>query len=83
MLHNIRFVVRSHDFRRAGKANTVAREAVTETTGLGAAYLAGLATGFWKNNRRTRKYKVGRQFKPSMPAETAKETLAGQRMVDA
>ena len=27
----------------------VIRPAVTETTALGAAYLAGLATGFWKN----------------------------------
>jgi len=27
----------------------VVRPIVTETTALGAAYLAGLATGFWKN----------------------------------
>ena len=30
----------------------VVRPAVTETTALGAAYLAGLAVGFWKVRRR-------------------------------
>ncbi len=28
---------------------TVVRPTITETTALGAAYLAGLAVGFWKN----------------------------------
>jgi glycerol kinase len=56
----------------------VARPAVTETTALGAAYLAGLATGFWKNTGElASQYKVERRFEPKISAEKAKEMMAG------
>ena len=42
---------------------------VTETTALGAAFLAGLAVGFWKDKAEiTAQWNVNRTFKPSMPA---------------
>jgi len=48
----------------------VARPAVTETTALGAAYLAGLAVGFWKSTDELgRQYRVERRFEPSMPVD--------------
>lgn len=43
----------------------VVRPEVTETTALGAAYLAGLATGYWKDIEEIRKqWKVDRKFSP-------------------
>jgi glycerol kinase len=40
---------------------------VTETTALGAAYLAGLATGYWKTTDELGKqYSVERRFEPKM-----------------
>jgi glycerol kinase len=40
---------------------------VTETTALGAAYLAGLAVGYWKNIESIAKqWKVEKVFKPKM-----------------
>jgi glycerol kinase len=48
---------------------TVARPVVLETTALGAAYLAGLATGFWKNMDDTAKnWQLERNFKPTKNA---------------
>ncbi len=48
----------------------VVRPKVTETTALGAAYLAGLATGFWDSIDTIRKqWQEDATFKPSMPAE--------------
>jgi glycerol kinase len=45
----------------------VERPEVIETTALGAAYLAGLAVGFWKNQDAVaEKRKVNRKFAPSM-----------------
>lgn len=50
----------------------VVRPKVTETTALGAAYLAGLATGVWKDrNEIERKWQVDRRFEPQMPADRA------------
>jgi glycerol kinase len=44
----------------------VVRPTVTETTALGAAYLAGLATGFWKSPANlAQQWKVDRRFEPS------------------
>ena len=44
---------------------TVVRPQVTETTALGAAYLAGLAVGFWKDMEElSRHWKVERKFFP-------------------
>jgi len=45
----------------------VVRPEITETTALGAAYLAGLAVGYWKNiDELEQKWKLNRQFKPAM-----------------
>jgi len=45
----------------------VNRPAVNETTALGAAYLAGLATGFWSSTDELReKWAVNRRFAPAM-----------------
>ena len=47
----------------------VDRPMVTETTALGAAFLAGLAVGFWKDKAEiTAQWNVNRTFKPSMAA---------------
>ena len=47
----------------------VVRPAVTETTALGAAYLAGLATGFWDSPEELRKSRAGdKRFEPQMDA---------------
>jgi glycerol kinase len=46
----------------------VVRPAVTETTALGAAYLAGLAVGYWKSaDEVSGQWKVDRRFEPMMP----------------
>jgi len=46
----------------------VIRPKVIETTSLGAAYLAGLASGYWKNASEIKKcWQVEKIFKPKMP----------------
>ena len=56
----------------------VIRPANTETTALGAAYLAGLAVGTWKSKREiARRWKIARRFKPSMKPATRKTLVAG------
>lgn len=58
-------------------ANSVVRPKVTETTALGAAYLAGLATGFWKNmDEIIAQWQVDRRFEPSGKSEGFKEVIA-------
>jgi glycerol kinase len=43
-----------------------------ETTALGAAYLAGLAVGYWKDREEVRRaWQVDRVFEPRMPADEA------------
>ena len=50
----------------------VVRPAVTETTALGAAYLAGLGVGFWKSvDDLTGQWQVDRRFEPQMPGGNA------------
>jgi len=50
----------------------VVRPAVTETTALGAAYLAGLAVGYWPSaDAITGQWKVDRRFEPSMAPAAA------------
>ncbi|HVL67543.1 MAG TPA: glycerol kinase GlpK [Vicinamibacterales bacterium] len=50
----------------------IVRPAVTETTALGAAYLAGLAVGFWSSPEEiARQWRVERRFEPSIPAHEA------------
>ena len=49
---------------------TVLRPQVTETTALGAAYLAGLATGFWANPEDLKVKRQGdRRFEPKMRSQ--------------
>jgi glycerol kinase len=50
----------------------VVRPAVTETTALGAAYLAGLAVGFWQSNLDSAAAGKDRRFDPQMPATQAR-----------
>ncbi len=56
----------------------VLRPRIVETTALGAAYLAGLATGFWQDPQALRRdRKVDRVFEPRMSgAETAQHRTA-------
>jgi glycerol kinase len=50
----------------------VARPKVIETTALGAAFLAGLAAGFWPNRDEVhRAWQVDRMFEPNMSADEA------------
>ncbi len=62
----------------------VERPETTESTALGAAYLAGLATGFWKNEEELKpQLKIGRRFEPAMDAARREELYAGwQRAVE-
>ena len=56
----------------------VVRPQVTETTALGAAYLAGLAVGFWKNiGEIASQWSIEQRFKPNMKADRRKELLKG------
>ncbi|HNX90280.1 MAG TPA: glycerol kinase GlpK [Candidatus Omnitrophota bacterium] len=55
----------------------VVRPVVIETTSLGAAYLAGLAVGFWRNTDEIKKcWHVDRVFSPRMKKETAAKFYA-------
>jgi len=55
----------------------IVRPAVTETTALGAAYLAGLATGFWKNLQdEAAQWKAEKVFEPKMRRAQASELRA-------
>ncbi|MBI5669677.1 MAG: glycerol kinase GlpK [Chloroflexi bacterium] len=57
---------------------TVQRPAVTETTALGAAYLAGLATGFWSSQDEiAQQWAVEHTFEPSMSADQRDTLYAG------
>lgn len=50
----------------------VIRPQIIETTSIGAAYLAGLAVGFWKNSHEIKKcWKKDRTFKPKMSTDKA------------
>ena len=54
----------------------VIRPKVLETTALGAAYLAGLAVGYWKSVDEIKKqWAVEKKFEPEMEKEKAKELL--------
>jgi len=57
---------------------TVIRPEVTETTALGAAYLAGIATGFWSGIEEVKKqWKAERKFTPSMDGSKVSALRAG------
>jgi glycerol kinase len=58
----------------------VVRCATAETTALGAAYLAGLAVGFWKDlDEIGRVWRPGGVFEPTMPAAERDALVAGWR----
>ncbi|GGH87486.1 glycerol kinase [Pullulanibacillus pueri] len=57
---------------------TVERPTISETTALGAAYLAGLAVGYWKDRSEIEnKWAVGRSFEPEMSQEERDNHYAG------
>jgi len=62
----------------------VERPATTESTALGAAYLAGLAVGFWKSEQELSAQRgVERRFEPTMPTSRRDGLYAGwQRAVE-
>ena len=54
------------------------RPAVSETTALGAAYLAGLAVGYWKDVKEiSAQWKVDRRFEPSMKDDVRAKLVGG------
>lgn len=57
---------------------TVVRPKITETTALGAAYLAGLAVGFWNNiDEIKNQWQVERTFEPIADSEKIEAAKAG------
>ena len=56
----------------------VVRPRVLETTALGAAYLAGLAVGYWRNRGDiVDQWQVDKEFTPTMPTEQAEALKYG------
>jgi glycerol kinase len=54
----------------------VVRPKVSETTALGAAYLAGLAVGYWKDKSEiAAQWQVDRRFVPSMKSAARKTAI--------
>ena len=62
----------------------VQRPAVTETTALGAAYLAGLAVGYWSGlDEVASQWRADAEFQPAMPSDQRDSLYAGwQRAVE-
>ena len=57
---------------------SVIRPTVTETTALGAAYLAGLAVGYWKNKEEVvHNWSVNRVFMPGLEKEVRDKKVKG------
>lgn len=63
----------------------VVRPQIAETTALGAAYLAGLAVGYWKDvNELQSQWKLDRRFTPDMSGDQVAQHMRGwQRAVNA
>lgn len=63
----------------------VERPKISETTALGAAYLAGLAVGFWNDQEEiSKKWAVERLFEPTMDEQTREKLYSGwKRAVNA
>ena len=56
----------------------VIRPKITETTALGAAYLAGLAVGYWQNlDEVASQWQVEKIFEPQMPQNEIAELIKG------
>jgi glycerol kinase len=57
---------------------TVVRPFVQETTSLGAAYLAGLAVGFWRSISEVMKnWRMEKEFSPRMSREVGERLYSG------
>lgn len=65
--------------------SNVIRPSITETTALGAAYLAGLAVGYWKNVEAIQEqWQIDHTFSPAMDTEKRNTLLKGwQRAINA
>lgn len=63
----------------------VVRPTITETTALGAAYLAGLAVGFWKSmDELQQQWQIEKIFSPTITVEKRNELITGwQKAVNA
>jgi glycerol kinase len=58
----------------------VVRPKITETTALGAAYLAGLAVGYWTGAQELdAQWQAERSFEPGMNRDRVESLLAGWR----
>ncbi|WP_175989320.1 glycerol kinase GlpK [Bacillus sp. Marseille-Q1617] len=56
----------------------VERSVISETTALGAAYLAGLAVGYWKDREEiSKQWNKEKEFEPKMAEEDRKELYGG------
>ena len=56
----------------------ILRPKIIETTSLGAAYLAGLAVGYWKDTKEIRKFwAIDRAFKPALSKTSAAKLYRG------
>jgi glycerol kinase len=56
----------------------VERPTINETTALGAAYLAGLAVGYWKDQEEiSRQWAVDKTFEPSMEEQESEKLYEG------
>jgi glycerol kinase len=55
----------------------VQRPQVIETTALGAAYLAGIAVGFYKKDQISKNWKIDRTFESGMNSSTRKKLYSG------
>ena len=57
---------------------TVKRPKCVETTAMGAAYLAGLAVGYWKDKEEVVKnWEIDKTFTPDIPDEKREEMISG------
>lgn len=57
---------------------SIERPDITETTALGAAYLAGLAVGFWKSKGEIiQNWNINKKFKANMDSKTRNELYSG------
>ena len=56
----------------------VERPTINETTALGAAYLAGLAVGYWKDQEEiARQWAIDKTFNPSMDEQESEKLYDG------
>ena len=57
---------------------TVIRSTISETTALGAAYLAGLAIGYWKDQAAIKEqFQIARRYVPTIDPQTRERLLKG------